>query len=126
MANARPQMGAVCETGNAPVATAIRPADHISAFQSDHLLEIIARLQRIEHFVEPRHGPFVRLLPIDDVMAHVGLSRGRIYELIAAKQFPQATRIGRRALWLSDEVIEWVQQRRADRDAGRAFAPEAS
>ena len=48
----------------------------------------------------------------------VGLSIGHIYELVSQGQFPAPIKLGPRASgWLSREVADWQQARKAERDA---------
>ena len=64
----------------------------------------------------------LRRLP--DVCAQVGLRPSRIYEMIAAKEFPAPIALGVRArAWPSDEIDEWIAQRIAASRAPRK-APE--
>ncbi|HDX8383877.1 TPA: AlpA family transcriptional regulator [Aeromonas hydrophila] len=46
------------------------------------------------------------------VIEITGLSRTTIYRLAAAGQFPQAVKLGPRAVgWPSDQIEQWVAQR---------------
>lgn len=56
-----------------------------------------------------------QLLPIRVVMATVGLCKSRIYELMAAKRFPQRVVIDGAVRWSRDEVAEWIEARKAER-----------
>jgi prophage regulatory protein len=61
------------------------------------------------------------LLKLRDVRDATGLSKTAVYKLQRNGQFPQAVRIGERAVaWPESEVAAWVAARVAERDAGRA------
>lgn len=48
-----------------------------------------------------------------------GLGSSRIYELVSEGKFPKPVKLGPRAsAWVSTEVLAWVADRIADRDAG--------
>lgn len=60
-----------------------------------------------------------RLIRITEVMAITGLSRSYIYALSAAEKFPRSMSLvpgGTSRAWLHSEVIDWVDQRVAERD----------
>jgi prophage regulatory protein len=50
----------------------------------------------------------VHLLRLPAVKQRTGLSRARIYQLIAVGQFPAQIKYGRSSLWPSNEIDEWV------------------
>ena len=57
------------------------------------------------------------------VQARICLSKTSLYRLIAAGRFPRPVALGRRARgWPEDEVDDWLEARRAERDA-RASEP---
>lgn len=58
-----------------------------------------------------------RLLRLVDVRAMVGLSTGRIYELMDKKKFPSQIRIGAASRWSENEVQAWIARRKAERKA---------
>ena len=50
-----------------------------------------------------------------------GLKQSRLYELIAAGEFPRPVKLGPRAsAWVSTEVQQWIAERIAERDGGQA------
>jgi len=58
-----------------------------------------------------RHAP-VRMLRIPDVIYLTGVSRTRIYELMARGEFPARRKLSERATaWRSDEIDEWIESR---------------
>ncbi|RME59835.1 MAG: AlpA family transcriptional regulator [Caldilineae bacterium] len=66
-----------------------------------------------------------RLLRLKSVLDLTGLSRSRVYELIAAGAFPAPVKIGARAVaWRASEIAAWIDSRpparRASGDPGGA------
>jgi prophage regulatory protein len=62
-----------------------------------------------------------RLLRIDQVEELTAISRSHIYHLAAIGQFPkQVNLFGRSVRWIADEVEEWIVQRCARRNSGKA------
>lgn len=58
----------------------------------------------------------VRLIPLrPDVQTRTCLGKTRIYELIAAGDFPQPVRLGRRIAFVEQEIDAWILQRMAER-----------
>lgn len=58
----------------------------------------------------------VRLIPLrPDVQSRTCLGKTRIYELIAADEFPQPVRLGRRIAFVEQEIDTWILQRMAER-----------
>ncbi len=59
-----------------------------------------------------------RLLRLPDVSRATGLARSSLYDLMAAGRFPRPVALTSTArAWLESEVMEWVAQRIAARDA---------
>jgi prophage regulatory protein len=57
-----------------------------------------------------------RLIPLrPDVQSRTCLGKTRIYELIAANEFPQPVRLGRRIAFVEQEIDTWILQRMAER-----------
>lgn len=57
-----------------------------------------------------------RLIPLrPDVQSRTCLGKSRIYELIAAGEFPQPVRLGRRIAFVEQEIDTWILQRMAER-----------
>ncbi len=52
-----------------------------------------------------------RLLRLPDVMEQTGLSRSRLYSLMAAKEFPQPMKEGASSLWPQSCVQRWIDRR---------------
>jgi len=60
----------------------------------------------------------VSILRRDAVERATGLSRSSIYELMAHDEFPKPVPLGSRAVgWVESEVLAWVRERIARRDA---------
>ena len=58
------------------------------------------------------------LLRLPAVQHRTGLSRSRIYELIAADKFVRPVKLGERVIAFPDnEVDAWIQARLAEREA---------
>lgn len=54
----------------------------------------------------------LRLERLTEVCVRTGVPRARIYELVAAGEFPRPRKIGKRAVgWRSDEIDRWIQSR---------------
>lgn len=59
-----------------------------------------------------------RLLRQPDVVARVGLSRSRIWDLVREGRLPPPRRISARAVaWLASEIDEWIASRPSALDA---------
>ncbi|GKT02087.1 AlpA family transcriptional regulator [Acidovorax sp. SUPP3434] len=53
-----------------------------------------------------------RILRLDEVEAKSGFKRAHIYALMRKRQFPQALRLGVRAVgWDSIEIDQWIAER---------------
>lgn len=61
-----------------------------------------------------------RLIHRDDAQKRVGLGKTSLYERIAAGDFPQPVRLGRRIAFVEKEIDEWIAQRMAERVKGVA------
>lgn len=72
--------------------------------------------------VETRGHIPEHLLRLPDVCARVGVRHSKLYELIAAGDFPRPVKVGgtRASRWPSSEVDAWIAARIAERDAGGA------
>jgi prophage regulatory protein len=58
-----------------------------------------------------------RLLRRPEVEKMTGLSRSKIYLMVAADEFPKPVNLGPRAVaWVQREVEAWMDDRIADRD----------
>lgn len=54
----------------------------------------------------------VQLIRRPEVLKLTGLSRGSIYRMIKAGDFPAPRQIGARAVaWLEPEIVAWVESR---------------
>jgi prophage regulatory protein len=58
-----------------------------------------------------------RLLRIRDVLVMVGFSQRTVYQMVAAKTFPQPIRIRSASRWSQAEVTRWIEERKAERPA---------
>ncbi len=64
----------------------------------------------------PNQATQARLIPLrPDVQSRTCLGKSRIYELIAAGEFPQPVRLGRRIAFVEQEIDTWILQRMAER-----------
>ena len=64
------------------------------------------------HDYDPVHVPFVqgRLLPLEEVLAIVGVSKSTLYKWINADIFPAPVRLGERvSRWREAEVAAWIE-----------------
>ncbi|MFA4294385.1 MULTISPECIES: helix-turn-helix transcriptional regulator [Xanthomonas] len=61
----------------------------------------------------------LRLLPIKDVRAKVGLSPATIYRQMQAGKFPKPHKVCSRSLWLSTQLDEWIIQQTASASVGQ-------
>ena len=53
-----------------------------------------------------------RILRLEEVEAKSGVKRAHIYNLMKKRQFPQALRLGVRAVgWDSIEIDQWIDER---------------
>jgi prophage regulatory protein len=53
-----------------------------------------------------------RILRLDEVQTKSGFKRAHIYNLMKKRQFPQAIRLGVRAVgWDSVEIDQWIEER---------------
>ncbi|MGY4002961.1 MULTISPECIES: helix-turn-helix transcriptional regulator [Aeromonas] len=58
------------------------------------------------------HTPERRIMRLPQVKTATGFGRAWIYELMKRGEFPQARKIGTRAIgWDSEEIQQWVSQR---------------
>ena len=49
---------------------------------------------------------------LPEVMARTGLSRSTIYDKISRSDFPPSINLSLRAVgWVSEEVVDWIQNR---------------
>ncbi|NIK50315.1 helix-turn-helix transcriptional regulator [Xanthomonas arboricola] len=61
----------------------------------------------------------LRLLPIKEVRAKVGLSPATIYRQMQAGKFPKPHKVCSRSLWLSTQLDEWIIQQTASASVGQ-------
>jgi prophage regulatory protein len=59
-----------------------------------------------------------KLLPFDELGDRVRMGRTKIYEEIAAGNFPRPVKTGKRGVaWVDSEIDDWIERRIAERDA---------
>ena len=58
----------------------------------------------------------VRLMPLRDVLASVGMSQASVYRMIAAGEFPKPVKLGTASRWVSSEIEDWIAARVAERE----------
>lgn len=62
------------------------------------------------------------ILRIQEVMKKTGLARSTLFARVKILQFPRQIKLGPRASgWLNSEVEDWIDQRTAERDAGKGY-----
>lgn len=62
----------------------------------------------------------MRILRLAEVKEITGLGRSMIYALIAEQEFPRSMRLtprGGAVGWLSEEIYDWINTKRAERDS---------
>jgi len=60
-----------------------------------------------------------RILKIKDLKQLCGLSAPSIYRLIKTGGFPKQVKLSERSSgWLSDEIYQWLDERKLERDGG--------
>lgn len=65
-----------------------------------------------------------RLMTRQEVEVHCGLSRTSIYRLMRAGEFPEAVKVGAKAVrWRQSEIHAWLEAR--PRASGEASRPAA-
>ena len=67
-------------------------------------------------------GSFVRLISLREVLQLTSRGRTRIYADIQAGAFPAPVKDGASSRWVEAEVVAWIAQRIAARDAQRSAA----
>jgi prophage regulatory protein len=68
-----------------------------------------------------------RLIRLPEVLARTGLKRSSLYSRVAAGIFPKPIDLGiggRAVAWVEQEVIDWIAEQIARRDA-RSIEPKA-
>lgn len=61
----------------------------------------------------------LRLLPIKDVRAKVGLSPATIYRQMQAGKFPKPHKVCSRSLWLSTQLDAWIIEQTGSQSVGQ-------
>ena len=59
------------------------------------------------------HMPLPTLLTVDEAAELLRTSRRAIYMMLERHQLPGVTRIGRRVLFRSADLLDWLDQKRA-------------
>jgi excisionase family DNA binding protein len=62
---------------------------------------------------EVRNHELPLLLNVDETAQILRSTRGAVYVMAARGQLPGVTRIGRRLLVRSDDLLDWLDQKRA-------------
>ncbi|MFA8515725.1 helix-turn-helix transcriptional regulator [Xanthomonas campestris] len=73
----------------------------------------------------PETDTALRLLPIKDVRAKVGLSPATIYRQMQAGKFPKPHKVCSRSLWLSTQLDEWIIEQTNSTSVGRNMGQAA-
>lgn len=61
-----------------------------------------------------------RLMPLAEARRIVGLSRSKLYELLADHTFPPPVKIGRNNYFSEREIQAWITSRLTNRSGGRS------
>lgn len=59
------------------------------------------------------------LIPVDDILELIPVSRPMIYALMARHDFPKPVKVGARSLWDKDEVQAWIDTQYTKRDESK-------
>lgn len=62
------------------------------------------------------HSSNVRLISISEVMRKTGMGRTWIYNAVSQGSFPIQVKIGKRSLWIEDEIDYWIGNHIANRN----------
>ncbi|MBZ2415233.1 helix-turn-helix transcriptional regulator [Xanthomonas perforans] len=73
----------------------------------------------------PETDTALRLLPIKDVRAKVGLSPATIYRQMQAGKFPKPHKVCSRSLWLSTQLDEWIIEQTNSTSVGQNMGQAA-
>ncbi|MEA9551693.1 AlpA family phage regulatory protein [Xanthomonas campestris] len=73
----------------------------------------------------PETDTALRLLPIKDVRAKVGLSPATIYRQMQAGKFPKPHKVCSRSLWLSTQIDEWIIEQTNSTSVGQDMGQAA-
>ena len=58
------------------------------------------------------------LLAFEPLSHYVGFGRSRIYQLIAAGEFPQPIKVGKSSRWVKAEIDAWISKQATTQQAG--------
>ena len=77
-------------------------------------------VQAMDSFVSaPQNGGPIPVAPsllnFDALSAYVSFGRSRIYQQIAAGEFPQPIKVGKSSRWVKAEVDAWINRHCAQR-----------
>lgn len=76
-----------------------------------------------ESAIATTFDPPVRAVSLKQVVEQTNLSKAYIYSLISKGQFPPPAKVGRKSLWPSNEIDDWLRSRFADRPAEQSLSP---
>jgi prophage regulatory protein len=68
-------------------------------------------------------NPQLRAISLKQVMELTSLSKAHIYALIARREFPAPGKVGKRSIWPSNEIDDWLTARFAERPAAQTPSP---
>lgn len=81
-------------------------------------LEYPSRQAQAHGAYSPERCVYPVLITADETAALLRTSRHAVYAMVGRGQLPGVTRIGRRMLFRSDELLDWVRQKSAPSPKG--------
>ena len=77
---------------------------------ANHPLRKTVRRNEVD---EPRRPRFPELLTVDEAATFLRTTRRAIYAMVERRQLPGVIRIRRRVLFRADDLLHWLDQKRA-------------
>lgn len=105
-------LSALCRKGACTFSEEVMPTDSNTT--------AVALTERGLEPQPPRQNPGAsKLLRLPAVTARVGMRRTSIYALIKAGKFPLPVKIGKASAWLDDEITQWIEELKIDREVAK-------